>query len=203
LKQKLVVAITGASGVIYGIRLLKAILSMPISVYLVISAAGRQVLTHETGYDGADIKEFLHLQGIVFHKDARLNCYAPDDLFAPPASGSFRHDGMVIAPCSMKTLGAIVSGISDNLIHRAADVCLKEKRSLVLVTRETPLSAIHLKNMYDAAIAGITIMPPCPGFYSHPKNINELTDFFVGRVLDQLNIEHNLLKRWGDYDYVC
>lgn len=203
MKQKLVVAITGASGVIYGIRLLKAILSMPISVYLVISAAGRQVLTHETGYDGADIKEFLHLQGIVFHKDARLNAYSPDDLFAPPASGSFRHDGMVIAPCSMKTLGAIVSGISDNLIHRAADVCLKEKRPLVLVTRETPLSAIHLKNMYDAALAGITIMPPCPGFYSHPKNINELTDFFVGRVLDQLNIEHNLLKRWGDYDYVC
>ncbi|HAO22644.1 MAG TPA: aromatic acid decarboxylase, partial [Desulfobacteraceae bacterium] len=105
MKQKLVVAITGASGVIYGIRLLKAILSMPISVYLVISAAGRQVLTHETGYDGADIKEFLHLQGIVFHKDARLNAYSPDDLFAPPASGSFRHDGMVIAPCSMKTLG--------------------------------------------------------------------------------------------------
>ncbi len=204
MNRKLVVAISGASGTIYGIRLLKALLNMPMNIYLVISDAGYKVLKHESGYDGgaatASFINFLESQGTEFHKDARLNLYEADDLFAPPASGSFRHDGMIVAPCSMKTLGAIVSGISDNLIHRAADVCVKERRPLILVTRETPLSPIHLKNMYEASIVGVTIMPPCPGFYAHPKTINELTDFFIGRLLDQLDIDHKLSKRWGDKD---
>lgn len=204
MNRKLVVAISGASGTIYAIRLLKALLNMPLNIYLVISDAGYKVLQHESGYDGGAaiglFLKFLDAQGVEIHKDARLNLYEPDDLFAPPASGSFRHDGMVIAPCSMKTLGAIVSGIADTLIHRAADVCLKEKRPLILVTRETPLSPIHLKNMYNACISGATIMPPCPGFYSHPKNIDELVDFFIGRLLDQVGIEHKLSARWGDKD---
>ena len=201
MSKKIVVAICGASGSIYGIRLLKALLDKQAKVYLIISGAGLKVLEHETSYKAGSrsgsFESFLEDQGVLFHEKACLNRYDQDDLFAPPASGSFRHDGMVIAPCSMKTLGAIASGIADNLIHRAADVCLKEKRPLILLPRETPLSAIHLKNMYRAAISGATIMPPSPSFYFNPKNISDLVDSVIARVLDHLKIEHNLSKEWG------
>jgi len=196
--KKIVVAICGASGSIYGIRLLKALLKNPINIYLIISNAGYKVLEHETGYRGESFSSFLKDKGVVIHNDAVLNIYEQDDFFAPPASGSFRNDGMVIVPCSMKTLGAIASGIADNLIHRAADVNLKEKRPLILLPRETPLSLIHLKNMYMAAKAGATIMPPSPSFYSNPQSIFDLVDSVIARVLDHLKIEHDLVKQWGD-----
>jgi len=197
-KKNIIVAICGASGSLYGIRLLKALLQQPINVRLIISHAGKQVLGHETGYAGQAFEEFLKETGIIFHHDADLKIYDQNNFFAPFASGSFQHDGMVIAPCSMKTLGAINAGIADNLIHRAADVCLKEKRPLILLTRETPLSIIHLKNMYEAALAGATIMPPVPGFYFKPETIADIIDSTVARVLDHLKIEHNLIKRWGE-----
>ncbi|MBA3019206.1 MAG: UbiX family flavin prenyltransferase [Proteobacteria bacterium] len=198
MNKKIVVAICGASGSIYGIRLLKALLKNPINIYLIISNAGYKVLEHETGYRGESFSSFLKDKGVVIHNDAVLNIYEQDDFFAPPASGSFRNDGMVIVPCSMKTLGAIASGIADNLIHRAADVNLKEKRPLILLPRETPLSLIHLKNMYMAAKAGATIMPPSPSFYSNPQSIFDLVDSVIARVLDHLKIEHDLVKQWGD-----
>ena len=198
MNRKIIVSICGASGSLYGIRLLKALLDKPIHVYLIISTAGRRVLEHETGYGGEPFSTFLKETGVGFHEKASLDIFAPDDLFAPPASGSFLHDGMVIAPCSMKTLGSIASGISDNLIHRAADVCLKEKRPLILLTRETPLSTIHLKNMYKAAMAGATIMPPSPAFYFKPETISDLVDYVAARILDHLKIKHDLMKPWGE-----
>jgi len=196
--KKIVVAICGASGSIYGIRLLKALLKNPIKIYLIISSAGYKVLEHETGYKEKSFSSFLKDKGITFNKKAQLYTYNQDDFFAPPASGSFRNNGMVIAPCSMKTLGAIAAGIADNLIHRAADVNLKEKRPLILLPRETPLNIIHLKNMYVTAKAGATIMPPSPSFYSNPESISDLVDSVIARVLDHLKIEHNLVKEWGD-----
>lgn len=206
MKKRIIVAISGASGSIYGIRLLKALLKNPLDIYLVISKSGYRVLEHETGYNEgfnlASFKSFLKKEGISFHKDSVLNIYEQEDFFTPPASGSFIHHGMVIAPCSMSTLGAIASGISDNLIQRAADVCLKEKRSLILLTRETPLSLIHLKNMYRAVEAGAVIMPPCPGFYSKPKSVEELIDSVVARILDHLNIKQTLFQEWGIEDCV-
>ena len=197
MNKRIIVSICGASGSIYGINLLKSLLAMPVEVYLVISKAGEKVLEHETGYKGGSFKSFLKDKGVVFHKQSSLNAYDIDDFFTPPASGSFRHDGMVIAPCSMKTLGAIASGISDNLIHRAADVCLKEKRPLILLTRETPLSVVHLRNMYKAAVSGVTIMPASPGFYFNPKTVSDLVDSVIARVLDHLDIKHDLVKEWG------
>ncbi|QTA78111.1 Flavin prenyltransferase, UbiX family [Desulfonema limicola] len=199
MSKKIVVAICGASGSIYGIRILKALLEKPVEVFLTLSEAGKQVLAHETGYNGEKIEIFLKNQGLRIHEKAVLNIYDVKNLFAPPASGSFRHNGMVIAPCSMKTLGAIASGIADDLIHRAADVCLKEKKPLVLLTRETPLNIIHIENMKKAALAGATIMPPCPGFYTRPKTIMEIIDNTAARVLDQLDIETDTI-RWGDKD---
>ncbi len=169
----------------------------PVKIYLVISRAGYKVLEHETSYKGESFSSFLENNGIIFNKNAYLYTYDQDDFFAPPASGSFRNDGMVIIPCSMKTLGAIASGMADNLIHRAADVNIKENRSLILLPRETPLSIIHLKNMYVAAKAGATIMPPSPSFYSNPKNISDLVDSVIARVLDHLKIEHDLVEQWG------
>lgn len=197
MKKKIIVAICGASGSIYGIRLLKALLNKPVNIYLIISNAGYKVLEHETGYSGESFPSFLKDKGVIIHNDANLNIYEQDDFFAPPASGSFKNDGMVIAPCSMKTLASIASGVADNLIHRAADVSLKEKRPLILLPRETPLSIIHLKNMYTAAKAGATIMPPSPSFYSNPKNISDLVDSVIARVLDHLKIEHDLIREWG------
>ena len=206
MKKKIVVAICGASGSIYGLRLLKALLSMPVSIYLIISKTGFKVLEHETGYasgaGGEHLKSFLKAYGVVYHKDTSLHIFDEGDFFAPPASGSFVHDGMVIAPCSMKTLGAIASGIADNLIHRSADVCLKEKRPLIMLTRETPLSHIHLKNMLAATVSGATIMPPCPGFYFNPKTIEELVDSIIARLLAHLKFEHNLIKQWGEPNIV-
>ena len=206
MKKKIVVAISGASGSIYGIRLLKALLNTSIDLYLVISNTGLKVIEHETGHRPGStpesIRTFLLHQGIIINKNARLAIFQGDNFFAPMASGSFLHDGMIIAPCSMKTLGAIASGVTDNLISRSADVCLKEERPLILLTRETPLNRIHLKNMYTAAVAGATIMPPSPGFYFKPETVDDLIDSVVARVLDHLKLHHNLFPRWGEEDSV-
>jgi len=198
LRKKIITAICGASGIVYGVRLLKALLEKPADVMLIISRAGEEVMQHEMGYRKVDLQFFRKQEGIKLHPEAKLTCYQPDDLFAPPASGSFRHDGMIIAPCSMKTLAAVSSGISDNLIHRAADVCLKEKRPLILVPRETPLNLIHLKNMVQAAEAGATILPPSPSFYSSPKTIPELVDTVIARILDHIGLEQTIVKPWGN-----
>jgi 4-hydroxy-3-polyprenylbenzoate decarboxylase len=193
-----IVAITGASGSLYGIRLLKALLAKPLTVHLIVSDAGKAVMAHEIGPYDKDIIPLLKANGVALHPQAQLHHHSPGDLFAPPASGSFLHGGMVIAPCSMKTLAAITAGLADDLIHRSADVCLKERRPLILLPRETPLSLVHLENMVRAARAGATILPPAPGFYFRPETIQDLVDSIVARVLDHLGQEHTLTKRWGD-----
>ncbi|RJP75492.1 MAG: UbiX family flavin prenyltransferase [Desulfobacteraceae bacterium] len=197
MKPKIIVAICGASGSIYGIRLLKSLLERPIDVRLIISSAGEAVMRHETDYTAPMIR-FLRKEGVQIHPDAVLEQYEPDNLFAQPASGSFHHNGMAVVPCSMKTMGSIAAGISGNLIHRSADVCLKERRPLILVPRETPLSLIHLKNMQRVAEAGAVIMPASPSFYFQPQSVHELVDTVVARILDHLGIEHHLVKQWGE-----
>jgi len=195
--RKIIVAVCGASGSIYGLRLLRALVQKPLDISLIISGAGRQVLTHETDYPGGPMMDYLIKTGVVPHENAVLKNYAPTDLFAPPASGSFRHDGMVVAPCSMRTLANISSGIAENLIHRAADVCLKENRPLILLPREMPFSRIHLDNLQRASAAGAVIIPPSPSFYFHPRTIDDLVDTVVARVLDHLHVEHHLIGQWG------
>lgn len=197
-RPQVVVGITGASGSLYGFRLLSALLSQPMIVHLVVSEAGKGVAMHETDWDGGDILDYLSRKGGDIHPRAVLKRWTPENLFAPPSSGSFSHRGMVIVPCSMKTLGAIASGISETLIHRAADVCLKEKRPLILVARETPLSLIHMENMLKVARAGATILPASPGFYLKPSTITDLVDSVVTRILDHLHLQTPGAKRWGE-----
>jgi flavin prenyltransferase len=197
-EKKIIIAICGASGSIYGIRLVSALIKMPISVYLMISKSGRAVMSHETGFCHPSMGMFLKEKGFQFHESVKIHEFDPDDFFSPFASGSFRNEGMVIAPCSMNTLAAIASGVTHNLIHRAADVCLKEKRPLILVPRETPLNRIHLENMLRLADAGATILPAMPGFYHHPQSIDDLADSLVSRILDHLGFDNTLTQRWGD-----
>lgn len=184
MKENLIVAITGASGALYARRLLLAIPKDRFDIHLVASDAGKLVYELEIGRPLAeDIP-----QGVV--------PWDGSDFTAPFASGSFPRAGMVVVPCTMGTLGAITSGLSQNLIHRAADVCLKERRPLVLVPRETPLNRIHLANMLRASEAGAIILPAMPGFYNKPGSVEDLVDFIVARILDQLGISHNLAPPW-------
>lgn len=194
--KNLVVAICGASGSVYGLRLLKALLQGDAHVHLIISGAGKQVLAFEAGYTGGPFHEYLEGRGIGTGGTSRLTVHDENDFFTPPASGSFRHQGMVICPCTMGTLSAIACGTGGNLIHRAADVCLKEKRKLILVPRETPLNTIHMENMLKAARAGATILPASPSFYSRPASIEDLVDTVVARILDHLDMPHDLVKPW-------
>jgi 4-hydroxy-3-polyprenylbenzoate decarboxylase len=182
--MRLVIGITGCSGVVYGVRLLEVCKQMGIETDLIVSRAAEQILEFELGKNISDLQRLA------------ARSYSPEDLEAPLASGSTRTDGMVIAPCSMKTLGAIASGVAADLIARAADVTLKEGRPLVLVPRETPLNLIHLENMAKLKRAGVTILPAMPAFYAKPEKISDLIDFIVGRVLDVLGIEHQLYRRW-------
>lgn len=195
--KNIVVAICGASGVIYGIRLLKALLESGAAVSLVVSQAGRQVLAHEAGFEDDDIETFLIKQGVEISSQSSLRVYDNDDFFAPFASGSYQFDAMVVAPCTMGTLGSIASGLANNLILRAADVCLKEKRPLILLPRETPLNRIHIENMLKLTDAGSLIVPPAPSFYSRPLTIDSLVDTVIARVLDHLKIVHKLVEPWG------
>ena len=193
-----IVAITGASGAIYGVRLLEVMSELKIPVELVISDTARIVMKEELG-DKGDRLIFERRTGTIFKTEngaSPLRIHGFHDFTAPIASGSYPTEGMVIIPCSMGTLGAIASGLSQNLIHRAADCTIKEGRKLVLVPRETPLSAIHLENMLKLARLGVKIVPPMPAFYSARQTVEDLVDFVVGKVLDQLGITHALYPRW-------
>lgn len=195
-QRKIVVGITGASGSIYGIRLVQALLDTGYQVHLVISNAGWRVLNEELGWSAAERERMLREH---FEADSGFLVYHPaGDIGASIASGSFLVEAMIIMPCSMGTLASIANGISDNLMTRAADVMLKEGRPLVLVPRETPLHAIHLENMLKLARLGVTIVPAMPAFYFGPQSIEDLVRFLVGKVLDTLRIEHSLFTRWGD-----
>ena len=226
--QKLVVAITGASGAVYSVRLLEVLLATGRDVHLAISPSGAAVLEEELGLK-ADLENFQpeslaptpdqyvtdtklyfmrtaagvstgqsNVLEVSGKQPGTIQYHHYQDLMAPIASGSYLTGGMVICPCSGSTLAAIAHGTSGNLIHRAADVHLKERRRLILVPRETPLSIIQLDNMRRCVEAGAIVLPAMPGFYHEPKSIQDLVDFVVGRICDQLEIPHSLMRRWGD-----
>jgi len=193
-------ALTGASGMPYGIRLLECLLAAGCQVQLLYSQAAQVVSRQEMDLElpsrPADAKAAL-LARMPTVNSEKLSVFGREEWFAPVASGSNPPDVMVICPCSMGTLAAISQGLSDNLIERAADVVLKEGRKLVLVPRETPFSVIHLENMLRLARAGAVILPPNPGFYTHPQSVGEIVDFVVARILDQIGVPQTLMQPWG------
>jgi 4-hydroxy-3-polyprenylbenzoate decarboxylase len=193
-------ALTGASGMPYGLRLLECLIRAERRVFLLYSSAAQIVARQECDLAlPTQPREATRLLADRYAaKDGQLTVFGREDWMAPVASGSNPADAMAICPCTMGTLGAIAGGLADNLIERAADVMLKERRPLVLVPRETPLSAIHLDNMLKLARAGAVILPPAPGFYDHPRSVADLVDFVVARVLDQLAVPHALCSRWGE-----
>lgn len=190
------IAISGASGAIYGIKLLDYLSKEGFKIYLTISSDGISIIRDEVGIDwsGSEMKvnEIIKER---FGGDIRY--FDENNLNAPISSGSVYLDGMVVIPCSMKALSAIAHGFSSNLIERAADVTIKEKRKLIIVPRETPLNSVHLRNMLTLAEMGVHMIPAMPAFYYNPKSIDQLVDFIIGRVLDSLGIKNNLFKRWG------
>lgn len=191
------VAITGASGSIYGLRLTEELLRAGCRVSLLLSEPGRQVLNYETGLDWRVEPGERRQQVRAHFRSERIDSLDNTDLFAAVASGSNPPDAMVICPCSMGTAGRVAAGLSETLLERAADVMLKERRPLLLVPRETPLSVIHLENLLRLARAGAVIVPAMPAFYHAPQSLDELVAFVVGKVLDQLGVEHELFKRWS------
>ena len=194
-------ALTGASGMPYGLRLLECLLAAGCNVQLLYSQAAQVVARQEMDFElpsrPADAKTAL-LARLVAVDPEKLAVFGREEWFAPPASGSNPPDAMVVCPCTMATLAAIAGGLSQNLIERAADVVIKEARKLVLVPREAPYSAIHLENMLKLARLGVCILPPNPGFYHHPQTVQDLVDFVVARILDQLGVAHTLMARWGE-----
>jgi len=193
-----VVAITGASGSAYGLSLIRELLTSGERVSLILTSAGRQVMNHETGLEwSAEIK--VRRQQVQEHfASIAVDCLGIDDFWAGAASGTAAADAMIVVPCSMGTLGRISAGLSGNLLERAADVMLKERKTLLMVPRETPVNSIHLENMLRLSQAGAIILPAMPGFYHGPQTIEDLVDFVVGKILDQLEIEHSLFTRWGE-----
>jgi 4-hydroxy-3-polyprenylbenzoate decarboxylase len=182
--RRLIVALTGASGAIFGIRLLEVLHETDIETHLVMSKWALQTVEHETKFSATEVRAL-----------ATVN-HDPGNMGAAISSGSFITDGMVIAPCSMRSLGAIAHGTGHNLVHRAADVVLKERRKLVLMAREMPLSDIHLENMLKLSRMGATVMPPTPAFYNHPQSVDDIVDHVVARVLDQFGIDSAIARRW-------
>jgi phenylacrylic acid decarboxylase len=187
-RKRIVVAITGATGASMGVKVLIALRRLNIETHLVVSKWGAQTLTYETDYTVPTLKALADYTHNI------------NDMAAPISSGSFRTDGMIIVPCSMKTLAAISSGVCDDLISRTADVMLKERRKLVLVTRETPLSAIHLRNMLEVTRSGAIIFPPCPAFYIQPTSVDDLINQNVGRMLDLFDLDTEDFKRWSGWE---
>jgi flavin prenyltransferase len=183
--MKIIVAITGATGAIYGVRILQRLREAGAESHLVISRWGARTLLHETPYSREQVEALATVT------------YAPGDMGAAISSGSFRTDGMVIAPCSAKTLAAIAHGFGENLVHRAADVVLKERRKLVLVVREAPLSDIHLENMLKLSRMGSVVLPPMPAFYNHPRTVDDVVEHTVSRVLDQFGLDVSGVERWS------
>jgi len=183
-RRRLIVGITGATGAIFGVRLLQALHTAKVESHLVLSKWGQQTIEHETGLSLTQLRD---LAAVV---------HGVGNMASTISSGSFLTDGMVIAPCSVRTLAAAASGNGENLVHRAADVVLKERRKLVLVVRETPLSEIHQENMLKLARIGATILPPMPAFYNKPQTIDDIVDHIVARVLDQFGIPAEFAKRW-------
>jgi 4-hydroxy-3-polyprenylbenzoate decarboxylase len=183
--RRLVVGISGATGAIYGIRLLEALSETDIETHLVVSQAAEKTIHMETSWKIEEVKALAH------------TCYDTRDVGANIASGSFLCDGMVVIPCAIKTLSGIANSYNDNLLVRAADVTIKEKRKLVVVVRETPFHKGHLRLMMNLADLGATILPPIPAFYCLPQTIDDIVNHLVGKVLDMFHIEHNLFKRWG------
>lgn len=184
--RRIIVGISGASGVIFGVRLLQVLRELGIETHLVMSKAAEQTLAFETDWTGQAVRRLA------------TRAYHIHDVAAPTSSGSFRTLGMIVMPCSVKTMSEIATGVTGNLLTRSADVILKERRTLVLAVRETPLHAIHLRNMARLAEMGVVIAPPVPGFYSRPKSVADLVDHTVGRVLDLFGLEAGLVKRWRE-----
>ena len=182
--KKIIVSITGTSGAIYGIRLLEILRRCGVEIHLIISKSANLTIATETSFSINDIKK---LADYVYH---------PNDIGAKISSGSFKVNGLIIAPCSMKTLSAIASGLENNLIMRSASVIIKEQKKLALIVRETPLSAIHLENMLKLARIGVAICPPVPAFYNKPATLDDIVNHSIVRVLDLFDIETNLIKRW-------
>ncbi|MGE5472221.1 MAG: flavin prenyltransferase UbiX [Bacteroidota bacterium] len=194
-------ALTGASGMPYGLRLLECLLDAGCRIQLLYSQAAQVVAKQELDLElpsrPADARAALLARFPAVDPD-KLAVFGREEWFAPVASGSNPPDAMIVCPCSMGTLAAIAQGLADKLIERAADVVLKEGRKLVLVPRETPFSAIHLENMLRLARAGAVILPPSPGFYHHPQSVPDIVDFVVARILDQIAVPHRLMPRWGE-----
>jgi 4-hydroxy-3-polyprenylbenzoate decarboxylase len=183
--MRIIAGITGASGVVYGLALLRTLKELGHEVHCTVSEYGWKVLDHECAAREADIRPLV------------TALYPIEDVASPIASGSFRADAMCVVPCSMRTLGAIANGLAGNLLCRAADVMLKERKNLVLVVRETPLNSVHLENMLKLSRIGVGIMPACPGFYHQPATIDDLVNIMVGRILDSMSIDNSLFKRWS------
>lgn len=197
-RKRWVIGITGASGSIYGIRLIEELLKADYLVHLVVTDAGWRVLKEELGWDVARRQAAIEQHYGAAMESGALIFHPNADIGATIASGSFRVEGMAVVPCSMGTLATIAHGLSDDLLARAADVMLKEGRRLILMPRETPLHAIHLENMLALARLGVTMIPAMPAFYNKPQSMDEMINFMVGKVMDNMSIQHDLYRRWGD-----
>ncbi len=196
--NNIVVGITGASGSIYGLRLIEELLRAEIQVTVLLTNAGRQVVAFETGMEVSENPAECSRQLKDYFKAGdNLQYCGINDFFAPVASGSSAPDAVVVCPCSMGTVGRIAAGLSGNLLERVADVALKENKTLLLVPRETPFNQIHLENLLRLSKAGAQILPAMPGFYQQPETVADLVDFLVGKIMDSLGVEHKLFKRWG------
>lgn len=182
--RKLVVGMTGSTGAVFGVRLLQVLADTDCETHLIVSKWAQRTVEHETPLTVADLRALA------------TETYGIADMGAKVSSGSFHTDGMVVVPCSMRTVAAIAHGNGDHLVHRAADVILKERRKLVLVARETPLNDIHLENLLKLSRMGVTILPPMPAFYNQPKSLDDIVDHIVMRILDQFDISRDLMKRW-------
>ena len=195
--KKIVIGIGGASGAPYALRIVRLLVTLGVETHLVVSPLGQRLLHDELGMEGVNLESLAQpLENQPCEQPGKIINHSYRDVGASIASGSFKHDGMIIVPCSSNTLSAVAQGSSQNLMHRAAQVTLKERRRLVLIHRESPLSLIDIRNMEQATLAGAIIMPASPGFYMNPRSIDDLVDFIAGRALDLVGIEHSLPIRW-------